>query len=275
MYLFFIILFILQFYYFFIDFFLFGLFAHYGYSLGLSIVLIGILLIHGLIFYTILQLYKGMSNREPWTRKFTMFYLVWASLWAIWGLAVGNNSIVHLSLLIIYILMIFYLNTPLAQLYFERIYRYGKYILYTKLVTLKSGLKLPIYFFSWKTPKSGHPTSLPDGYTVKENQKSHMPYLKKIDTRVNPKKQESTDEETLEQESISDIIFVVNNGSDKNHTEPWVVKSHTKIYDHVKTKQKAIQIARQVARTLHARVLVQNTNGKFSYGFTPRPRKES
>ena len=173
--------------------------------------------------------------------------------------------------------MIFYLTTPTVRVYFKKIFKYGKYVLYTKLVTLRSGLQLPIYFFSSKTPKSGHPTSLPEGYTVKENEKSHMPYLKKKQTQLKAKKQSKSTAKKIEkkEEEPVEIIYVVNNGHDKDHDEPWVVKSHTKIYKHATTKQKAIQIARDLARKLKARVLVQNANGKFSYGFKPRTPKKN
>jgi len=276
-YFFFILLFIVQFYYFFIDFFLFGLFAHYGYNLGIGLLLLGLIIIHGLILLTLLQLYQGLIHRKPWTRKFTIFYLIWASLWAIWGLSIGNNVIVHLVLLLLYILMIFYLTTPMVQWYFKKIYRYGKYVLYTKLVTLRSGLQLPIYFFSQKNPKSGHPTDLPEGYTVKENEKSHMPYLKKKEhkhvskTKSKPKKQKTEQINKPKPE----IIYVVNNEHDNDHPEAWIVKSHTTTYEYVQTKQKAIQKARDLARKFKARVLVQNVHGKFSHGFTPRtPKKQ-
>lgn len=268
------ILFVIQIYYFFVDFFLLGIFTHYGHSLSLGIVFLGLLIIHGIIFITLLQLYQGMIHREPWTRKFTMFYLAWASLWALWGLIIGNNIIVHVFLLLFYLFMIFYLTTPTAQWYFKKIFRYGKYILFTKLVTLRSGLNLPIYFFSWKTPKSGHPTSLPEGYTVKENENSHMPYLKKVHSETQQEKQSKTTTIKTENEKISEVIYVVNNGHDDHHDKGWVIKSNTTVYDYSQTKQQAIQIARTIARKMKTRVLVQNLNGKFSYGFTPKPKNE-
>lgn len=218
-----------------------------------------------------------MTRREPWTRKFTIFYLAWASLWALWGLIIGNNIVVHTLLLLLYLVMIFYLTTPIAQWYFKKIFVYGKYMLYTKLVTLRSGLNLPIYFFSWKTPKSGYPTSLPDGYTVKENKNSHMPYLKKVRSETQQEKQANTTMMKTENETISEVIYVVNNGHDDHDDhddKSWVIKSNTTIYDYSQTKQQAIQIARTIARKLNARVLVQNLNGKFSYGFTPKPKNE-
>ena len=214
-----------------------------------------------------------MIQRKPWTRKFTIFYLIWASLWAIWGLAIGNNILVHVVLLILYILMIFYLTTSTMQWYFKKIFRYGKYVLYTKLVTLRSGLQLPIYFFSQKTPKSGRPTDLPEGYTVKENQKSHMPYLKKKEHETTQTTKRKVKKQSTTQEEKPDTIYVVNNDHDTDHSEPWIIKSHTKTYEYVATKQKAVEKARTLARKLKARVLVQNIHGKFTYGFTPRTPK--
>jgi hypothetical protein len=196
-----------------------------------------------------------------------MFYLGWASLWSIWGLIVGNNILVHSILLLIYISMILYLTTLSVRWYFKKIYRYGKYILYTKIVTLKSGLQLPIYFFSRKQPKSGHPIDLPEGYTVEENKKSHMPYLKKTKNEYKQNKKSSSN-----RQKTTKIIYVVNNRMDKNHQEPWTIKSHTKTYNYVHTKQRALQMARTIARRLKARVMVQNVNGKFSYGFTPKDK---
>lgn len=58
-------------------------------------------------------------------------------------------------------------------------YKYGRYTLYSRYVTLKNGKKMPFYFFSKKKPKSGKPSPLPKKYVVKENQRSHMPYLRK------------------------------------------------------------------------------------------------
>jgi hypothetical protein len=58
-------------------------------------------------------------------------------------------------------------------------YHYGKYTLYTRIVKLKSGTELPIYFFSKKKPRSGKPTPLPEKFLVKESDRSHMPYLVK------------------------------------------------------------------------------------------------
>jgi hypothetical protein len=58
-------------------------------------------------------------------------------------------------------------------------FEYKGWTLYTREVTLKGGRKQPIYFFSKRKPKSGNPTDKPDGYTVGENKRTGLPYLKK------------------------------------------------------------------------------------------------
>ncbi|MFA5102664.1 MAG: hypothetical protein WC525_05880 [Candidatus Thermoplasmatota archaeon] len=58
-------------------------------------------------------------------------------------------------------------------------YIYGLYTLYSKLVHLKNGKNQLIYFFSKKPPKSGTPTTLPQGYHVQVSDRSGLPYLKK------------------------------------------------------------------------------------------------
>ncbi len=262
-YLFFIILFIIQFYYFFIDFFITGLFSHYGYSVQASLMLVGILFTHGIILIALIYIYYGISLRKTWTRKFTIFYLGWASLWALWGLLVGNNPLIHLLILLFSLTMIFYLTTPAAQAFFTQIYRYGKYILYTRIVYLKSGMKIPIYFFSSHPPKSGHPTSLPEKYAVFENPRSHMPYLKKKHTSTSKN-------QNITPVSPKKVLYVVNNSNQSALKGQWSIRSKQKIISNHRTKQTAIKKARYLARKQQARVLVQNTNGRFSYGFKPR-----
>ena len=58
-------------------------------------------------------------------------------------------------------------------------FEYKGWHLYTREVTLKGGRKQPIYFFSKRTPKSGNKCDKPDGYTVGENPRTGLPYLKK------------------------------------------------------------------------------------------------
>jgi len=265
MYIFFLALFAIELYYFFIDFFISGLFAHYGYSLQGGLILLGILLTHSIIILGLILLSYGVMNKKTWTRKFMMFFLIWASLWALWAILVGNNVIINGFLLIIYLLMIFYMTTNEVKEYFSRLYHYGKYALYTRMVTLKSGLQLPIYFFSSHTPKSGRPTTLPDGYVVQENDTSHMPYLKKENSEHKPKKKQEEPEN-----QTHGTIYVVNSSHNDAVKGSWAVKNHKKIFSSHPTKRLALKKARELALKQHTSVLVQNTNGKFSYGFKPK-----
>ena len=59
-------------------------------------------------------------------------------------------------------------------------YKHGEYTLHKKDITLKgTGKQYPMYFFSKKQPKSGEPCDLPEGYIVKVNPKTGLPFLKK------------------------------------------------------------------------------------------------
>ena len=53
------------------------------------------------------------------------------------------------------------------------------YTLHAREIELKGGHKQVIYFFSQRTPKSGLPVDLPVGYTVAQNKRTGLPYLKK------------------------------------------------------------------------------------------------
>lgn len=268
--LFLLILFVIEMYYFFIDFFISGLFSYYGYSLSLGMAIIGILFTHGILLIALIILSYGVLNRKPWARKFAILFLIWASMWNIWGIAVGNNILGNFILLIIYILMIFYLTTPEVRQYFAKIFHYGKYILYTKIVTLKSGLKLPIYFFSIKTPKGGKTTTMPNGYIVKENKKSHMPYLKK-----KHKEKPYAKSEIKKIHPKVKTLYVVYSAHSKYPNQIWVVRSHKKIFSKHKTKENAIKKARMLARKRHARIMVQNAHGKFSYGLKSKQHRHT
>jgi hypothetical protein len=102
-------------------------------------------------------------------------------LWPIWGILIGNKVVEHAILVIIYVLMIIFLMTEYVKEYFRRVsyFTYGPYTLYTRRVELLSGRILDIYFFSIKTPKSGTPTTMPEGYEVGVNERSGLPYLRK------------------------------------------------------------------------------------------------
>ena len=181
--LFLLVLFVSTIYYFFYDFFTNGLFKHYGNTFEtLSMVemflLIILLSIIGINLFLILT---GFIHREKWTRRFTMFFLICAALWPIWGLTTGSNLMTNIVTLLIYLILILVISSKFIVKYFKNvIFKIGDYTLYRLYVTLKSGMTLPIYFFSKRKPRSGETTLLPEGYRVYVNKRSKMPYLKKI-----------------------------------------------------------------------------------------------
>ena len=59
------------------------------------------------------------------------------------------------------------------------VYKHGDYTLHAREIELRSGRKQVIYFFSMRTPKSGMPVDLPEGYDVAVNKRTGLPYLRK------------------------------------------------------------------------------------------------
>ena len=58
-------------------------------------------------------------------------------------------------------------------------FRHGDYTLYEKEIETKSGNKRTVRFFSKGEPDGSESIDLPDGYEIKENKKTGVPYLKK------------------------------------------------------------------------------------------------
>jgi hypothetical protein len=267
----------LEIYYFFFDIFTSeGIFAQNGYPLAsLSTSLLAFTMIILIITAAALIIITyGFLKRRAAIRIYTMFYLVWATCWPIWDIYINNNVIGHGILIIIYMLLIVYLTTAYVKKYFADVFRYGEYTLHKRDVTLKSGMTLTIYFFSKRIPKSGTPTSLPDGYTVGVSEQSKMPYLKKQDTKktISPKKIYVTPKE-MKSKKLANVIYVVRNQQPGQIRSDWAVRGHRKIYSHHRTKIIAINNARKIARSRDSTVMVQNTDGTFSIGFKPKPAK--
>ncbi|MFO7678293.1 MAG: hypothetical protein R6V50_07935 [Thermoplasmatota archaeon] len=61
----------------------------------------------------------------------------------------------------------------------EAAYTYGEFVLYKKEVRTATGRKKPIHFFSKTIPDIGKPVKLPEGYEVRIDKKTGLPYLKK------------------------------------------------------------------------------------------------
>ena len=253
---------IIQIFYFFIYFFTSGIFIQYGYNLTdltFGIILFSILFLHILILIYLILIFIGYKNKETWMRKFTIFYLIWGILWGIWGIIIGNNILLHLILILFYIIGFYYLSTEEVKKFFYKIYRYGKYTLYTIEIELKSGKKQPIFFFSPRTPKNGIPTAMPEGYKIKENLRSHMPYLKKIE------KLQKKDNSLKKQKN--NVLYVVKYVNSDRKNIKWAVRSKNKLISYHIKKQAALKNARKIAKDKKLRILVQKTNGQFSYGF--------
>ncbi len=58
--------------------------------------------------------------------------------------------------------------------------KYGEYTLYKKEIKLQSGKTRIIHFFSREEPDDGVEVSLPDGYEIKVNKKTGVPYISSI-----------------------------------------------------------------------------------------------
>jgi hypothetical protein len=102
-----------------------------------------------------------------------------------------GEKLIGFLLLVLFVISMMYLLLSPVKRYFGRIseaivpveilkeYTYGLYTLYSELVHLKNGKNQIIYFFSKRKPKSGTPTTFPDGFQVEVSKRSGLPYLKK------------------------------------------------------------------------------------------------
>ena len=120
-----------------------------------------------------------------------MVYLGYSLLRSLLYISMTGEKTIGYLVFALCILALLYLFTTSVKNYFGSItmaivpveipkeYTFGLYTLYTELVHLKNGKNQVIYFFSKKTPKSGTPTILPEGYHVKVSDRSGLPYLKK------------------------------------------------------------------------------------------------
>jgi len=61
----------------------------------------------------------------------------------------------------------------------EQEYHHGEYTLYEKEIETKTGKKRTVRFFSKGEPEEGKAITLPEGYAVKVNKRTGVPYLKK------------------------------------------------------------------------------------------------
>jgi len=183
----FLILFLIyEIYYFFIDYLFTGLYPFHGYtleSLGYIPYLLVTLVLYFIVIFSLYKITQGFLIVKEWARKFTIVYNIWASLWPLWGIIIGNRVGENLIFFAIYILIIFYLLSSYVIKYFEKtkVFTYGPYTLYTRKIHLiNSDRIIDIYFFSTHPPKSGTACAMPEGYEVGINPRTKMPYLQKI-----------------------------------------------------------------------------------------------
>jgi hypothetical protein len=183
----FLVLFLLfEIYYFFFDYLFAGLYPFHGYtldSLGYVPYLFVTLFLYVIVVFSLYKITQGFILREDWARKFTIVYTIWASIWPIWAIIIGNRLYENIVFFVIYVFVVLYLMSSYVKEYFEKIkvFTYGPYTLYTRKVDLKNTGKLvDIYFFSSHIPKSGTACAMPEGYEVGVNPKTKMPYLQKI-----------------------------------------------------------------------------------------------
>jgi hypothetical protein len=68
---------------------------------------------------------------------------------------------------------------PLFPPLLSMAFTHNGYTLHAREIELKGGHKQVIYFFSQRSPKSGMPVELPQGYALAVNKRTGLPYLKK------------------------------------------------------------------------------------------------
>ena len=110
---------------------------------------------------------------------------------------------------------------------------------------------------------------MPKGYIIKENPKSHMPYLKKTHHIKKPIKVIPKTENNIKK---NEILYVVNHLQPGSNRGNWAVRNKKEIFSSHRTKKAAIKNARILAKKRETRVLVQNIHGRFSYGFNPKKK---
>jgi len=97
--------------------------------------------------------------------------------------------------------------------------------------------------------------------------------LNKTIDRILTKTKEKLAKTEKKHRKPSNVIYVVSKPQPGQVRGDWAVRSHGKIFSYHRLKESAIKQARNIARERSATVLIQNTDGTFSEGFKPRPKK--
>jgi hypothetical protein len=144
-----------------------------------------------LIILSLIIIPYGFVKRKNWARLYAFVFLSWSIVRTIVYISMTGEKLIGFLLFVLFVISMMYLLSSPVKRYFGRIsdaivpveipkeYTYGLYTLYTELVHLKNGKNQIIYFFSKRKPKSGTPTTLPDGFQIEVSKRSGLPYLKK------------------------------------------------------------------------------------------------
>jgi hypothetical protein len=133
----------------------------------------------------------GFLKKKQGTRFFAFVFLFYAVIRVVLYMFMTGEKTMGFPVFTVLVILMMYLllssvtdyfkhpSTAIIPSYMVTEYTYGLYTLYSKVVHLKNGKNQLIYFFSKKPPKSGTPTTLPQGHHVQVSERSGLPYLKK------------------------------------------------------------------------------------------------
>lgn len=148
------------------------------------------------IILTILLIFSatyGFYYKKNWSRLIVIIVLLFSSFWAIISMFIWRWQIIeHYFYFIFYIIFLMYFNLSWVKDYFKSNYKkednnsnksnkfiFNGYTLYKNEVETKKGNKRIFYFFSKDPSNKGIPCKKPEGYIIKLNKLSGVPYLKK------------------------------------------------------------------------------------------------
>ena len=100
-----------------------GLLAHYGYKI-LRLESIGhisiLLLVISIVALCLIIILYGIIKEKKYFRKFTIIYLIWASIFPVWAMIVSSYFILSIIALLVNIIILIYLViNPFKTVYFE------------------------------------------------------------------------------------------------------------------------------------------------------------
>lgn len=138
----------------------------------------------------------GFSTAKNWSRIFALVVLTWAMFRSIMYISITGEKIIgFVFFVLLFIFLLYLLMSPVKRYFGKTItspseeikeYSYGIYTLYSEFVKLRNGKTQLIYFFSKRKPKSGTPSTFPDGFEVEISKRSGLPYLKKREPGSHP-----------------------------------------------------------------------------------------